>query len=79
MRSLLYLKRCNVLISHRMDSAVLSETGQLREAHQFPNETVELALAHTIKNKAEAVQTWRSAERRRGLMERWTKYMGAEL
>ena len=50
------------------------------EAHQFPNETVELALAHTIKNKAEAAyRRGDQLERRRELMERWTKYMGAEL
>ena len=50
------------------------------EAHKFPNETIELALAHTIKNKAEAAyRRGDQLERRRELMERWTKYMGAEL
>ena len=46
------------------------------EAHQFSNETVELALAHTIKNKAEAAyRRGDQLERRRELMGAWQKYI----
>ena len=42
------------------------------EAHQFSNETIELALAHTIKNKAEAAyRRGDQLERRRELMQTW--------
>ena len=45
------------------------------EAHQFSNETVELALAHTIKNKAEAAyRRGDQLERRRELMTAWNDY-----
>ena len=45
------------------------------EAHQFSNETVELALAHTIKNKAEAAyRRGDQLERRRELMAAWSEY-----
>ena len=45
------------------------------EAHQFSNETVELALAHTIRNKAEAAyRRGDQLERRRELMAAWSKY-----
>jgi integrase len=47
------------------------------EAHQFSNETVELALAHTIKNKAEAAyRRGDQLERRRELMANWGKFIG---
>ena len=46
------------------------------EAHQFPNETIELALAHTIKNKAEAAyRRGDQLERRRELMAEWANYV----
>ena len=46
------------------------------EAHKFPNETIELALAHTIKNKAEAAyRRGDQLERRRELMDKWEKYI----
>ena len=46
------------------------------EAHQFPNETIELALAHTIKNKAEAAyRRGDQLERRRELMSEWDKFI----
>jgi len=45
------------------------------EAHQFSNETIELALAHTIKNKAEAAyRRGDQLERRRELMANWNDY-----
>ena len=45
------------------------------EAHHFSNETVELALAHTIKNKAEAAyRRGDQLERRRELMAAWSEY-----
>lgn len=45
------------------------------EAHQFSNETIELALAHTIKNKAEAAyRRGDQLERRRELMAAWSDY-----
>ena len=45
------------------------------EAHQFSNETIELALAHTIKNKAEAAyRRGDQLERRRELMAAWNDY-----
>ena len=45
------------------------------EAHQFSNETVELALAHTIRNKAEAAyRLGDQLERRRKLMTAWGDY-----
>ena len=46
------------------------------EAHTFQNETIELALAHTIKNQAEAAyRRGDQLERRRELMNAWSKYM----
>ena len=45
------------------------------EAHTFSNETIELALAHTIKNKAEAAyRRGDQLERRRELMAAWNDY-----
>ena len=45
------------------------------KAHQFSNETVELALAHTIRNKAEAAyRRGDQLERRRELMTAWNDY-----
>jgi integrase len=45
------------------------------EAHSFQNETVELALAHTIKNQAEAAyRRGDQLERRRELMAAWSAY-----
>ena len=47
------------------------------EAHQFSNETVELALAHTIRNLAEAAyRRGDQLERRRELMAAWSEYIG---
>ena len=47
------------------------------EAYEFSNETVELALAHTIKNKAEAAyRRGDQLERRRELMNKWGDYVG---
>ncbi|AGI72657.1 P4 family integrase [Octadecabacter arcticus 238] len=47
------------------------------EAHQFSNETIELALAHTIRNKAEAAyRRGDQLERRRELMGAWSEYIG---
>ena len=46
------------------------------EAHTFANETIELALAHTIKNKAEAAyRRGDQLERRRELMATWSHYI----
>ena len=46
------------------------------EAHQFSNETIELALAHTIKNKAEAAyRRGDQLERRRELMICWENFI----
>jgi integrase len=46
------------------------------EAHTFQNETIELALAHTIKNQAEAAyRRGDQLERRRELMGAWQKYI----
>ena len=46
------------------------------EAHQFSNETVELALAHTIRNLAEAAyRRGDQLERRRELMAAWSHYI----
>ena len=46
------------------------------EAHQFSNETIELALAHTIKNKAEAAyRRGDQLERRRELMQTWDTFI----
>ena len=45
------------------------------EAHTFQNETIELALAHTIRNQAEAAyRRGDQLERRRELMDAWSKY-----
>jgi integrase len=50
------------------------------EAYQFSNETVELALSHTIKNKAEAAyRRGDQLERRRELMNEWNKYIEKSL
>lgn len=46
------------------------------EAHGFQNETVELALAHTIKNQAEAAyRRGDQLDRRRELMDEWGRYV----
>jgi integrase len=46
------------------------------KAHQFSNETVELALAHTIRNKAEAAyRRGDQLERRRELMAAWSEHI----
>ena len=46
------------------------------EAHTFANETIELALAHTIKNKAEAAyRRGDQLERRRELMAAWNIFV----
>jgi len=46
------------------------------KAHTFQNETIELALAHTIKNQAEAAyRRGDQLERRRDLMSEWSKYI----
>jgi hypothetical protein len=43
---------------------------------KFSNETVELALAHTIKNKAEAAyRRGDQLERRRALMLAWNNFI----
>lgn len=45
------------------------------ETTDFPNEVVEMALAHTIKNKAEAAyRRGNMLDRRRILMDAWDKY-----
>ena len=49
------------------------------EAHSFQNETIELALAHTIKNQAEAAyRRGDQLERRRELMKAWHSYVEAQ-
>ena len=46
------------------------------EAQEFSNETVELALAHTIKNKAEAAyRRGDQLERRRTLLQTWNNFI----
>lgn len=46
------------------------------ETTQFPNETLELALAHTIKNKAEAAYRRQDQlEKRAKLMQQWQQYI----
>jgi len=46
------------------------------EAHTFQNETIELALAHTIKNQAKAAyRRGDQLERRRELMAAWGDYI----
>ena len=50
------------------------------EAHQFPGETIELALAHTIKNKTEAAyRRGDQLERRRDLMALWEQYINSNM
>lgn len=45
------------------------------EAHSFQNETIELALAHTIKNQVEAAyRRGDQVDRRRKLMDAWSRY-----
>jgi integrase len=45
------------------------------ETTEYPNEVVEMALAHTIKNQAEAAyRRGDMLERRRGLMDDWDTY-----
>ena len=58
-----------------MVSEALSEDWAADEAHTFQNETIELALAHTIKNQAEAAyRRGDQLERRRELMTAWQKH-----
>ena len=46
------------------------------EAHQFSNETIELALAHTIRSQTEAAyRRGDQLERRRALMNAWESYI----
>ena len=50
------------------------------EAHQFPGETIELALAHTIKNKTEAAyRRGDQLKRRRDLMALWEHYINSNM
>lgn len=50
------------------------------ETTQFPNETLELALAHTIKNKAEAAYRRQDQlEKRAKLMQQWQQYVDTPL
>jgi integrase len=50
------------------------------EAHTFQNETVELALAHVIKNQAEsAYRRGDQLDRRRELMQNWHDYIERQL
>ena len=50
------------------------------EAYQFSGETVELALAHTIKNKTEAAyRRGDQLERRRELMVLWEQYINSNM
>jgi len=47
------------------------------ETTEFPNELVEMALAHAIRNRAEAAyRRGNLLERRRRLMEDWADYLG---
>jgi integrase len=49
------------------------------ETTEYPNELVEMALAHTIKNKAEAAyRRGNLLERRRALMQSWADFMNAD-
>jgi integrase len=49
------------------------------ETTSFPNEVIEMALAHTIKNKAEAAyRRGHLIDKRRELMEAWAAYLGAD-
>ncbi len=48
------------------------------ETTDFPHEVVEMALAHAIRNKAEAAyRRGHLLEKRRSLMEAWSHYLGA--
>ncbi len=50
------------------------------ETTDYPNETVELALAHTIKNKAEAAYRRQDQlDKRRMLMEDWSSYLKSSI
>ena len=50
------------------------------EALQVPNETIELALAHTIKNKTEAAyRRGDQLERRRQLMALWEQFINSKI
>ena len=50
------------------------------EAHQFPGETIELALAHTIKNTTEAAyRRGDQLTRRRELMALWEQYINLNM
>jgi len=49
------------------------------ETTEYPNELVEMALAHAIRNKAEAAyRRGNLLERRRRLMEEWAEYLGLQ-
>ena len=49
------------------------------ETTEFPNELVEMALAHAIRNKTEAAyRRGNLLERRRRLMEEWAGYLGQQ-
>jgi len=49
------------------------------ERTSFPNEVAEMALAHTIKNKAEAAyRRGDLLDKRRALMETWCDYVGSK-
>jgi integrase len=50
------------------------------ETTDYPNETVELALAHTIKNKAEAAYRRQDQlEKRINLMEEWGRQLSPKI
>ena len=58
-----------------MDCALRFATGR-QETTNFANETLELALAHTIPNKAEAAYRRQDQlEKRAKLMQQWATYV----
>ena len=77
------MNRCSLLaVLARMDRSDLTVHGfrstfrdWAAETTEFPNELVEMALAHTIRNKAEAAyRRGNLLERRRVLMEGWATH-----
>ena len=46
------------------------------EQTSFPNEVIEMALAHVIDDKTEAYRRGESVDKRRQFMDAWAEYCG---
>jgi integrase len=70
------MKRCGEFSSYTPHGLRSTFRDWASETTQFSNETLELALAHTIKNKAEAAYRRQDQlEKRSRLMQQWQRHV----